>query len=70
MADLQTDRRGILALAGSALLGAAASTTLAGCSDAQAVLSSMWDGTTNTAVSALRPNGAQINGFCAPAERR
>jgi CubicO group peptidase (beta-lactamase class C family) len=69
MSELQTDRRGFLALAGSALLGAAASTTLSGCSDAQAAPGSMWESTANSAVSALGPNGAQINGFCAPAYR-
>ena len=66
MYELQTDRRGFLALAGSALLGAAASTTLSGCGDAQAAPGSMWESTANTAVSALGPHGAQINGFARP----
>ena len=67
MADFQTDRRSFLALAGSAFLGGATSASMSGCSNAQAADNSMWNSTSNPAVSALGPNGAQINGFCAPA---
>lgn len=69
MAELHTDRRGFLALAGSALVGAAATTTLGGCGGAHAAPSSMWDAPANPAVTGLGPNGAQINGYCAPAFR-
>ena len=35
-------------------------------SDAEAADSSAWNTTNNPQVTALGPNGAQINGYCAP----
>lgn len=67
MAAIQSDRRNFLAMAGSSLLGGAASASISGCSEAQAADGSMWHATGNSAISALGPNGAQINGYCAPA---
>jgi CubicO group peptidase (beta-lactamase class C family) len=65
--ESQSNRRSFLALAGSALLGAATSTSVSGCSDAQAADGSAWNTANNPQVTALGPNGAQINGYCAPA---
>jgi CubicO group peptidase (beta-lactamase class C family) len=48
------------------LLGAAASASMCGCSDAQAADGSIWNTGSNPAVSALGPNGAQISGYCSP----
>ena len=62
-------RRDFLSLA---LIGAAAgaSTTLTACGgSAMAADADLWTGAGNPAVSASAPNGAAINGFCAPAFR-
>ena len=61
-------RREFLSLA---LIGAAgASATLTGCGgSAMAADTNLWAATAHPAVSASAPNGAAINGFCAPAYR-
>src|SRR3989442_8236368 len=67
MPECENSRRKFLALAGSTLVGAATSASISGCSSAQAADSSAWDTANNPPISALGPNGAQINGYCAPA---
>lgn len=69
MPELLTDRRQFLSLASTVLAGAATSASLSGCGGAQAAASSMWETTSNPAVTASGPNGAQIQGYCAPAYR-
>jgi CubicO group peptidase (beta-lactamase class C family) len=52
------------------MLGAAAGATLTACGgSAMAADGNIWTGTPELAVSANAPNGAAINGFCAPAFR-
>lgn len=62
-------RRQFLSLGGAALLGAAATGSLTACGSASAASSELWTSTANPAVSATGPNGAQVNGYCAPAFR-
>ena len=70
MTPVLANRRGFLSMAslgGAALLGAATTASLSACGGASASTTALWTGTANPAVSATGPNGAVVNGFCAPA---
>lgn len=69
MSGYSMSRRDFLRTGSAAALTAGAGGLLTACGNSAAQSSAFWDNHANPAVSATLPNGAIVNGYCAPAFR-
>ena len=65
-----TSRRNFLSMGAAALASTSAASALSGCGGARAAESTVWNASSNPAVSATAANGAKVNGFVAPQYQR